>query len=286
MATAARARTLLLSLAAFCFPVLANIPSHALIAEKPHQGGARFALGLRQGPARVNALIAPGIGGCLCDEGRRSRSTGKERDAETGLDYLGARYMSAAQGRFTSPDAPFFAQRPEIPQTWNLYTYGRNNPLYFTDPTGRQELGPMCSDGDQKCLERVGEGTGKALKKVPTGVANGIAGFLDFVTCPVCEPAPPIFPAEGPEEMVGDAVGQILGGAMAAKGIGSLSTSQVRAQDLRNSTIGRLNKARLRLTKAARSIHLQLVQPPAVMGRVSILRISALDRSVLSDPVN
>ena len=32
--------------------------------------------------------------------------TGKERDNETGLDYFGARYMSSAQGRFTSPD-PF-----------------------------------------------------------------------------------------------------------------------------------------------------------------------------------
>lgn len=30
--------------------------------------------------------------------------TGKERDAETGLDYFGARYMSSVQGRFTSPD--------------------------------------------------------------------------------------------------------------------------------------------------------------------------------------
>jgi RHS repeat-associated protein len=30
--------------------------------------------------------------------------TGKERDAETGLDYFGARYFSSAQGRFTSPD--------------------------------------------------------------------------------------------------------------------------------------------------------------------------------------
>ena len=30
--------------------------------------------------------------------------TSKERDAETGLDYFGARYMSSAQGRFTSPD--------------------------------------------------------------------------------------------------------------------------------------------------------------------------------------
>src|SRR6202171_602822 len=30
--------------------------------------------------------------------------TGKERDAETGLDYFGARYMSSAQGRFAGPD--------------------------------------------------------------------------------------------------------------------------------------------------------------------------------------
>ncbi len=32
------------------------------------------------------------------------RFTGKERDTETGLDYFEARYMSSAQGRFTSPD--------------------------------------------------------------------------------------------------------------------------------------------------------------------------------------
>jgi RHS repeat-associated protein len=30
--------------------------------------------------------------------------TSKERDAESGLDYFGARYYSSAQGRFTSPD--------------------------------------------------------------------------------------------------------------------------------------------------------------------------------------
>jgi RHS repeat-associated protein len=32
------------------------------------------------------------------------RFTGKERDAETGLDYFGARYLSAGMGSFTSPD--------------------------------------------------------------------------------------------------------------------------------------------------------------------------------------
>jgi RHS repeat-associated protein len=30
--------------------------------------------------------------------------TGKERGSETGLDYFGTRYFSAAQGRFTIPD--------------------------------------------------------------------------------------------------------------------------------------------------------------------------------------
>ena len=64
------------------------------------------------------------------------RFAGKERDAETGLDYFGARYYGGAQGRFTSPDTPFVDQTPDDPQSWNLYSYVRNNPLIFTDPTG------------------------------------------------------------------------------------------------------------------------------------------------------
>jgi RHS repeat-associated protein len=64
--------------------------------------------------------------------------TGKERDVETGLDYFGARYFSGAQGRFTSPDEPLFDQDPVNPQSWNLYSYVRNNPLRFIDSTGRK----------------------------------------------------------------------------------------------------------------------------------------------------
>ena len=66
-------------------------------------------------------------------DGVAVKFTGKERDAETGLDFFGARYMSSAQGRFTSPDAPFADQRSVDPQSWNLYAYGRNNPLRFVD---------------------------------------------------------------------------------------------------------------------------------------------------------
>ena len=36
----------------------------------------------------------------------RQKFTGKERDAETGLDYFLARYYSSTQGRFTSPGRP------------------------------------------------------------------------------------------------------------------------------------------------------------------------------------
>ena len=55
-----------------------------------------------------------------------------------GLDYFGVRYMSAAQGRFTSPDKPFADQNFSFPQSWNLYAYGCNNPLRFSDLDGRK----------------------------------------------------------------------------------------------------------------------------------------------------
>lgn len=67
--------------------------------------------------------------------------TGKERDAESGNDYFGARYYAATIGRFMSPD---WSSEPEPvpyaelsdPQTLNLYSYGRDNPLTMVDPDG------------------------------------------------------------------------------------------------------------------------------------------------------
>jgi RHS repeat-associated protein len=44
--------------------------------------------------------------------------TGKERDAETGLDYFGARYYGGAQGRFTSPDPEIIPKDLTNPQVW------------------------------------------------------------------------------------------------------------------------------------------------------------------------
>ncbi len=60
--------------------------------------------------------------------------TSKERDSETGLDYFTARYFGSNMGRFMSPDP--LGGHNEDPQTLNRYSYVRNNPLTFTDPTG------------------------------------------------------------------------------------------------------------------------------------------------------
>jgi RHS repeat-associated protein len=50
----------------------------------------------------------------FCSE---SSFTGKERDAESGNDYFGARYYASSMGRFSSPDP---------------------SELYFADPTNPQ----------------------------------------------------------------------------------------------------------------------------------------------------
>jgi RHS repeat-associated protein len=66
------------------------------------------------------------------------RFTGKERDAETGLGYFGARYYGSQTGRFTTTD-PAMTTKENIldSQRWNRYAYARNNPLRFVDPDGR-----------------------------------------------------------------------------------------------------------------------------------------------------
>lgn len=80
--------------------------------------------------------------------------TGKERDAETGLDYFGARYFSAAQGRFTSVDRVIVTPaRVEDPQRFNLYSYARNNPFKFIDPNGEDiDFANDTEEGRKKAL--------------------------------------------------------------------------------------------------------------------------------------
>jgi RHS repeat-associated protein len=67
--------------------------------------------------------------------GNTFKFTGKERDSESGFDNFGARYRSSVIGRFISTDQGPFTWKD--PQTLNRYTYTRNNPLKYVDPSGK-----------------------------------------------------------------------------------------------------------------------------------------------------
>jgi RHS repeat-associated protein len=92
--------------------------------------------------------------------------TGKERDAESGLDNFGARYDASSLGRFMTPD---WAAKPTTvpyalfgdPQTLNLYAYVRNNPV------SRADLDGHCADHykDGTCKVNVDSATGQAGAK-------------------------------------------------------------------------------------------------------------------------
>jgi RHS repeat-associated protein len=68
----------------------------------------------------------------------RKQFTGYERDGETDLDFAQARYFNHGQGRFSTPDSFTNDSHQVDPQSWNLYSYVRNNPLNFVDPLGEK----------------------------------------------------------------------------------------------------------------------------------------------------
>jgi RHS repeat-associated protein len=86
--------------------------------------------------------------------GNNYKFTGHERDSETGLDYMKARYYASGYGRFLSPDeftggpvSAYSSNDPlppgplpyadiTNPQSINKYTYVYNNPLNHIDPDG------------------------------------------------------------------------------------------------------------------------------------------------------
>ena len=99
--------------------------------------------------------------------------TGKERDTESGNDYFGARYYASSMGRFMSPDwsakeDPVPYALMDDPQSLNLYSYVRNNPLSRTDPDGHC---PECA-----WVEDFIE-SGQAEEDVDVAIAAGSALF-------------------------------------------------------------------------------------------------------------
>ena len=104
------------------------------------------------------------------------RFTGKERDVETGLDYFEARYMSAAQGRFTSPDPGNAGAFASNPQSWNAYSYVVNNPLKYTDPHGLSYQ--VCEADGNNCANISDEEFEKFRKTKDLNFRGGSSGSI------------------------------------------------------------------------------------------------------------
>jgi RHS repeat-associated protein len=87
---------------------------------------------------------------CTTPVSQNYKFNGKERDAESGLDYFGKRFHASSLGRFMSVDPHDFvvsdARNPKKfrsdlldPQGWNRYAYVTNNPLKFADWEGLEK---------------------------------------------------------------------------------------------------------------------------------------------------
>ncbi len=80
--------------------------------------------------------------------------TGHERDqngagAKSELDYMHARHCSPVVGRFLSIDPVLQLRRAMTkPQTWNRYNYALNNPMAFSDPSGKDVSIQIVFDAD------------------------------------------------------------------------------------------------------------------------------------------
>jgi RHS repeat-associated protein len=71
--------------------------------------------------------------------------TGQVRQDDIGLDYFNARWYSSRIGRFVSADV--MVPDAGNPQALNRFTYSRNNPVKYIDPSGHAAIcGQQCEE--------------------------------------------------------------------------------------------------------------------------------------------
>ncbi|MBA4386928.1 MAG: hypothetical protein C0404_03040 [Verrucomicrobia bacterium] len=86
--------------------------------------------------ARRNHLVSGVAGDPFC-------FAQKERDPESGLQYFEARFLAGHIGRFIRVDpvdSTSEAHRLRVPQLQNVYAYAANNPLFYGDPDGKDQI--------------------------------------------------------------------------------------------------------------------------------------------------
>jgi RHS repeat-associated protein len=164
------------------------LATNALLAENSRQGFETYSGTLHQGFEVAISSTSLGISNPLYDGRVRSRCTGKERDAESGLDYFGARYYGSSMGRFMSPDSgadatvgvPVPFADLGNPQSLNLYSYVLNNPVRNVDGDGHNVT--VCASGSSQCYDLTDDQWKSIQKQIAAGNSGGVTvsgqGFM------------------------------------------------------------------------------------------------------------
>jgi RHS repeat-associated protein len=147
--------------------------------------------------------------------------TGQRNERGFGLMDYGARYYDPALLRFISPDS--VVRNPDSTHDLNRYSYGRDNPLKYIDPTGHQvlvdavaiafaasllmitvyETGPGASERRQALattVQKAGEGLATTASDVVEGIREGFSpppvlnGRLPGYPLGVGQPPDPLAP--------------------------------------------------------------------------------------------
>ena len=79
---------------------------------------------------------------------------GQVYDASSNLNYLNARYQDPARGEFLSQDPVFWSkQNLSDPQSLNSYSYGNDNPITNSDPTGNYSIQSYIQSASQQAIQ-------------------------------------------------------------------------------------------------------------------------------------
>ncbi|MDR3764529.1 MAG: RHS repeat-associated core domain-containing protein, partial [Acidobacteriota bacterium] len=113
------------------------------------------------------------------------RYTGREHDTETGLYYYRARYYDPTIGRFLSED-PL-----RIKGGINFYTYVKNNPIKYVDPSGLANCVYSISAHTLICQPNADPGQpaingpngAGSVQLGPGGVWSGVGGCANNLGC-------------------------------------------------------------------------------------------------------
>jgi len=117
----------------------------------------------------------------MLSQSEKIQYNSKGLDVDTGLLFYGARYYNPDVGRFITADT--ISGNVNDPQSLNKYTYTKNNPLKFVDPTGNEAktIGELRAE-QAAFLQQAAEASRRAdvFGNIATGleVFSFVASFL------------------------------------------------------------------------------------------------------------